>query len=149
MKEMIYSPLDGERVRLEDVSDPMFAQKMLGDGIAIIPSSGKVVAPIAGEVIMLFETHHAIGIRSEKGVEMLIHIGIDTVTLEGKPFEVFVEVGEHVSVGTQLINVNLDLIQSAGCDTITPIICTNYKLDWVGETEIVQCGDEIFQVTIE
>jgi beta-glucoside PTS system EIICBA component len=123
--ENIHSPLNGKLVSLTDVPDPVFSQKMMGDGFAIIPTDGKVVAPVKGEVIQLFESKHAIGIKSEQGLEILIHIGLNTVELNGEGFETLVEVGQTVNAGDTLIKVDLELLKEKSYDVITPVIITN------------------------
>lgn len=124
-QETIIAPVTGRLVPIEEVPDPTFAEKMLGDGVAIIPSDGVVVAPVDGEVISLFPTKHAIGIKSKQGLELLIHIGLETVNMKGEGFETFVEVGDKVSVGTKLISFSIELIQQKASDIITPIVITN------------------------
>ncbi|MBS4537245.1 glucose PTS transporter subunit IIA [Clostridium sp. D2Q-11] len=122
---IIKSPLTGELVKVEDVPDATFAQKFLGDGIAIKPTSGIVTAPIDGKIAQLFKTKHAIGIVTNEGVEILIHIGIDTVNMEGRGFEAFVSQGDTVKVGDKLIEFDLELIQNEAKSIITPVIITN------------------------
>ncbi|GCD84192.1 PTS system glucose-specific EIIA component [Parageobacillus thermoglucosidasius] len=133
----IHSPLDGEAIPLEEVPDPVFAQKMMGDGLAIIPKNGKVVSPINGKVVQIFPTKHAVGLVSEEGLEILIHIGLETVELNGEGFEVEVNAGETVKVGDPLINVDLDYLEQKHKEIVTPIIITN-MLDKVGDLEYVQ-----------
>lgn len=133
----IYSPLDGEAIPLEEVPDPVFAQKMMGDGLAIIPKNGNVVSPINGKVVQIFPTKHAVGLVSEEGLEILIHIGLETVELNGEGFEVEVNAGETVKVGDPLINVDLDYLEQKHKEIVTPIIITN-MLDKVGDLEYVK-----------
>ena len=99
----IYSPLKGKAKRIEDVADEVFAEKMLGDGVAIRPSNNQLLSPIDGKVTMVFPSKHALGLLSEDGVELLIHIGLETVNLEGRYFESFVEVDQTVKVGDKLV----------------------------------------------
>ncbi|SHG08466.1 PTS system trehalose-specific EIIBC component [Ornithinibacillus halophilus] len=122
---LIYAPLTGNVISLEEVPDPTFAQKMMGDGIAIAPTDGKVVAPFDGEVIQVFPTKHAVGLVNEAGVEVLIHIGLETVALDGKGFEAHVESGATVKTGDPIISFDLDYIKENAKSTITPIIITN------------------------
>ncbi|NNV06321.1 PTS glucose transporter subunit IIA [Geobacillus sp. C56-T2] len=124
-EETIVAPLSGTIVPLEDVPDPVFAQKMMGDGIAIDPTDGDVVAPVDGEIIQLFPTKHAIGLRSEAGVELLIHVGIDTVSMNGEGFTAYVKAGDRVKRGERLLSVDLSLVHDKAKSTITPIIITN------------------------
>ncbi|WP_159639337.1 PTS glucose transporter subunit IIA [Erysipelothrix anatis] len=147
MNEMIYSPLQGTAVVLEDVNDPLFSQKMLGDGMAIIPTDKKLVAPMNGKVIMIFETRHAIGIKSESGFEILIHMGIDTVMLKGKPFEILTNVGDNVKVGDHIANVDFETIKDSGYEIITPIISTNRNVQWKKHEGAIEFGDALFEVS--
>lgn len=97
----------------------------MGKGVAIEPADGLISAPTNAEVTLVFPTGHAIGLRTENGVELLIHIGMDTVSLEGKGFETFVKVGDQVTAGQKLVQFNIDMVKAAGLSTITPIIVTN------------------------
>lgn len=121
----IKSPLNGEVVQLATIKDETFATGIMGKGVAIKPSQGKLVAPIKGEITAIFPTLHAIGIASEDGVEMLIHIGMDTVKLEGKHFKAYVKNGDKVNIGDLLIEFDIEAISSEGFDLTTPIIITN------------------------
>jgi PTS system beta-glucosides-specific IIC component len=140
--EMIsfFSPVDGQEMALSQVNDAAFASEAMGKGIAIIPSNGTFVSPINGTVEMVFETKHAIGLRSDEGLEVLIHIGLDTVKLAGKPFETFVKNGDRVQVGTPLVQADLNVIKAEGLETTTPIIFTNYtefsKLNILNKTQV-------------
>lgn len=122
---IIYSPCNGKVVPLTAVSDPTFSEKILGDGFAVIPSEGKVYAPADGEVTMVFDTLHAVTIRTNQGTELLIHIGLDTVTLKGEPFSAHIASGDKVKRGDLLLDVDLDKIKAAGLDIITPVIICN------------------------
>ncbi|WP_252224620.1 beta-glucoside-specific PTS transporter subunit IIABC [Clostridium sp. ZBS2] len=124
-KVVIGSPLKGEAVKLNNIEDEAFSSGVLGHGIAIIPSEGKVVAPIDGEVTTLFPSLHAIGITAESGVEILIHIGLDTVQLEGKGFKAHVKQGDKITKGQPLVDFDIDLIKEAGYSVVTPIVVTN------------------------
>ncbi len=110
---------------LSAVNDPTFAQEIMGKGVAIIPSENIIVSPVKGKVQMIFETKHAVGLRSEEGVEILIHVGLDTVNLKGKYFESLVHVDDIVEVGTPLLKVDFDAIKKEGYDIVTPMIITN------------------------
>lgn len=123
--EVIFSPISGELQALTHVGDTIFASGLLGAGIAIIPQHGRVVAPVNGVVASLFKTHHAIGIESDAGTEILIHVGIDTVKLEGQYFTAHVSVGERVNVGDLLLEFDYEAIINAGYDLTTPIIISN------------------------
>lgn len=121
----IYAPLKGMMYSLEQVEDGVFSAKMLGDGIAIEPEEGIVTAPFDGKVTMIFDTKHAIGLMSEEGVEVLIHVGIDTVQLNGRYYDVKVSVGDKVKLGDELVYFDMEKIKGEGYQTITPIIVSN------------------------
>ncbi|CAI1059600.1 PTS beta-glucoside transporter subunit IIABC [Serratia entomophila] len=124
-KEQILSPIAGDIVPLEQVKDATFASGLLGKGVAIAPQQGRVVAPVSGSVVSLFKTKHAIGIESDDGAEILIHVGIDTVRLDGLHFTAHVQVGDRVAPGDLLIEFDQAAIHAAGYDTTTPIIISN------------------------
>ncbi|QCJ45533.1 PTS glucose transporter subunit IIA (plasmid) [Bacillus sp. S3] len=124
-KTSIYAPVDGEVIPLEEVPDPVFSGKLMGDGIAIKPANGKVVSPVQGEIIQVFPTKHAIGVRTKNGVEILLHIGLETVNLKGEGFTVFVKEGDLVNVGDKILDFNKEIIEEKASSTITPIIIMN------------------------
>ncbi|MCO4483096.1 PTS system, beta-glucoside-specific IIABC component [Streptococcus infantarius subsp. infantarius] len=124
-QEIIASPMIGQVVKLENVPDEVFASGAMGKGIAIDPADGTVVAPAAGEITLVFPTGHAIGMRTENGAEILIHVGMDTVSLAGKGFNTFVQVGDKVDAGQKLLEFDLDTIRKANLPVISPIIVTN------------------------
>ncbi len=121
----ICAPLTGDAVKLCEVSDPTFAEEMLGKGMAIKPAAGRVVAPCDATVDMMFETGHAVSLKSANGVELLIHVGIDTVNLQGKHYTVHCKAGDEVKKGQLLIEFDRDAIAAEGYDTITPVIVCN------------------------
>lgn len=123
----VFSPVKGEMINLDSVNDPTFAQKMLGDGVAVIPEDGKFYAPFDGVVETVFPTKHAIGLKSDSGIELLMHIGLDTVELKGEPYDVKVKANQRVKKGDLLVNADLDKIKKAGYETVTPLIVTNTK----------------------
>jgi len=125
--EVIGSPMEGQTIEITKVKDPTFAQKILGKGIAVIPKEGKVVAPCDGYIEMVFDTKHAISMKTDGGVELLIHVGIDTVTLKGKYFRAHVEAGHHVEAGNLLLEFDIDGITGEGFDIATPIVVCNTK----------------------
>lgn len=139
-EEKIVAPLSGKVVSLEEVPDPVFSQKMMGDGIAIDPSEGKVVSPVAGEIVQLFPTKHAVGLKTDSGLEVLVHIGLETVGMEGEGFESHVSAGDKVNVGDELITFDMDLVREKAKSTITPIILTNGD-DKVESSEVLTSGD--------
>ena len=123
---MVAAPLTGEAVSLETVNDPTFAEGILGKGIAIQPSEGRVVSPVNGTISTIFETGHAMGLVSEDGAEILIHVGLDTVNLKGKHFHVKMKSGDTVKVGDCILEFDLEAIKAEGYDVITPVIISNH-----------------------
>ena len=125
LTEEVYSVADGEVIALEQVKDPVFSQKMMGDGFAVEPANGNIVSPVSGTVSSIFPTKHALGLVTEAGLEVLVHIGLDTVSLEGKPFTVHVAEGQKVTAGDLLVTADLDAIRAAGRETSTIVVFTN------------------------
>lgn len=143
-QEIIASPLIGKVVKLEDVPDAVFASGAMGKGIAIDPLDGILVSPAKAEITLVFPTKHAIGLRTENGAELLIHIGMDTVSLAGKGFESFVQVGDQVEAGQKLLEFDLHQIKAADLPVITPIIVTNtadYEDILVTQESQINSGD--------
>lgn len=124
-KLQIVAPVNGEIVPLEDVPDPVFSQKMMGEGVAMVPAGGNIYAPVNGTIILVAATNHAIGIRAEDGTEILIHVGLETVALNGTGFSLAVKVGEKISVGQLLMEVDWDYIKIHAKSIVTPIVITN------------------------
>lgn len=124
-KNVIYSPLAGEAIPMSEVPDDTFAAEVLGKGMAVIPSEGKVVAPCAGEVTTLFDTKHAVGLTTADGIELLIHVGVNTVELEGKYYKAHVAQGDKVKPGQLLLTFDISKIQAAGYNVTTPVIIAN------------------------
>ncbi|MGR5940355.1 PTS sugar transporter subunit IIA [Bacillus pacificus] len=124
-EETIVAPLTGAVKNIEEVPDPVFAGRMMGDGVAIDPTEGVVVSPVDGEIVQLFHTKHAIGIKAKNGTEILIHVGLETVKMEGESFEAHVSEGQAVKAGDKLISFDLELIREKAKSTITPIVITN------------------------
>ncbi len=124
-KNTVYSPLTGKAIPLTEVNDSTFAGEVLGKGAAVIPEKGEVCAPFNGTVETVFETKHAIGLRSDDGVELLIHIGVNTVELEGKYYETHVNEGDRITAGQLLVSFSMEDIRKAGYDITTPVIVTN------------------------
>ena len=143
----ITSPLAGEVKELSQATDPVFAQGLMGRGVVIVPSQGELVSPVNGRVTVFFPTKHAIGILSDEGVEILMHIGMDTVNLEGKGFEGYVSQGDKVKAGDKLISFDIDKIKKAGYVTETPVIITNSDKYQVEELEqlprVVERGNQL------
>jgi PTS system glucose-specific IIA component len=134
----IYSPITGKVLGLESVPDDAFAQRMIGEGCAIDPSEGSVFAPVYGEVD-IFETNHAVTFEMENGLEIIVHLGIDTVELMGMGFERIGEPGTIVHVGDELVRYNLDFIRENAKSAISPIIITS--MDVVESIEVVASGE--------
>ena len=123
--EEVETVADGQVIAITDVKDPVFSQKMMGDGFAVEPENGKIYSPVAGTVTSVFPTKHALGLLTENGLEVLVHIGLDTVSLEGKPFEVHVSEGQRVAAGELLVTADLEAIKAAGRETSTVVVFTN------------------------
>lgn len=148
MSEIVYSPLEGTIEPLTEVPDEMFAQKMLGDGMAIIPSGNKVYSPVNGVVTLVYETKHAIGLKTDDGLEVLIHMGIDTVSLKGKPFKIKAKVDQRVSVGDLLAVVNWKYIEKKGLNTVVPVIVmgADHQVSALANSGKAANGQPLFEV---
>ena len=133
-KEVVPSPIEGRVLPLSEVSDAAFSQEVLGKGMAVEPVKGVAVSPVDGVVERLFPTKHAIGVTSDSGIELLIHIGMDTVQLEGKYFTALVQEGDRVTAGQKLVEFDMEGIRAAGYSLVTPVVVTNTDdyLDVVG-----------------
>ena len=121
----IFAPLSGELVAIEDVPDVVFAEKIVGDGIAIKPSGNKIVAPFNGTIGKIFETNHAFSIESDTGIELFVHFGIDTVELKGEGFTRIAAEGQQVKAGDTIIEFDLALLEAKAKSTLTPIVISN------------------------
>ncbi len=135
------SPLTGEVIQLKDVPDEVFSKKIVGDGIAIKPTEGRLVAPVDASIKQIFPTKHAVGLETEEGIEILIHIGIDTVELDGEGFKQLAEVGSAVKRGDELIQFDLDYIKENATSTITPILITN--MDKIKDLKVANDGNVV------
>ena len=144
----ICAPFDSEIKPISECSDQVFASKAMGDGVVAIPQKGQLCSPIQGEVAMIFPTYHAIGLKNNQ-VELLVHIGLDTVKLDGKPFKVLVKTGDIVQIGDPLIEFDIDMIQKEGLSIETPIVITNQKDIKILKTGEVHFKDEIIEVNDE
>lgn len=142
----IYSPINGRITDIENVNDEMFSMRILGDGVALIPHENEFYSPMDGEVVMIFDTQHAIGIRGDDGTELLIHIGIDTVNLKGVPFDTRVKVGDCIRQGDLLTIIDWGYIRSKGMDVIVPIIVTNRSIAIETQEMDVSVGDILFHI---
>lgn len=147
----LLAPLTGTAVDLSMVPDPVFSEKMMGDGFAIEPSEGIVVSPVDGEIMQVFPTKHAVGIRAENGAEILIHIGLETVSLKGEGFETHVKQGDSVKAGDKLVTFDLAIISEKAKSKITPVIITNTdqaaSLEKLTEGEVEKGTTPILEVT--
>ncbi|MCM3239235.1 PTS glucose transporter subunit IIA [Heyndrickxia oleronia] len=121
----IYAPINGEIISIEEVPDPVFNQKMMGEGVAVIPTEGSICSPVDGTILQVAPTKHAVGILAKDGSEILIHIGLETVALKGEGFQVAVTTGDKVSKGQRLIDVDWEYIKIHAKSIITPIVITN------------------------
>lgn len=146
------APASGELIHLDKVSDPVFSQKLMGDGFAITPDQDEIFAPIGGVIGTVFPTKHALMITSDHGLEVMLHLGIDTVELNGKPFETFVKEGDTVKAGQKLATMALAQVKAANKDTAIMTIVTNSDAvkdmpDF--EEKAVKPGDEALDVTVK
>ncbi|WP_121640891.1 PTS glucose transporter subunit IIA [Virgibacillus sp. Bac330] len=151
-EQIIYAPLNGDILPLEEVPDPVFSQKMMGEGIAIMPSDGKLVSPINGKVVQIPDTKHAIGLVADDGTEILIHVGLETVALKGKGFDVKVQADDTVKLGDLLMDIDLAYIKEHASSTVTPIIITNNtdgskQLSYTDETKSIAQETALITVT--
>lgn len=136
----------GRLIRLEDVTDDMFSKKVLGDGFAIEPKDNWIFSPCDGEITMVFETKHAIGVKTKDGVEIMLHIGIDTVTLKGEPFDVYVSVGDNVKQGELIMSSDFNLITKNGlCPTIMTVFL-NKEIKHLVETGYVEETTSVVEI---
>lgn len=124
----VKAPIKGNLIPLSEVSDDVFSQKMLGDGFAVKPTGQEVVAPVSGTITTLFPTKHAIGIKTDEALEVLIHLGIDTVELKGEPFKLFVEQGDSVKAGDKLAEMDIADVADHGLDNTVMVVYTNMDL---------------------
>jgi len=150
-KEMIVSPADGDVVQLEEVPDEVFSQKMAGEGIALMPRSNTFVAPVAGTVTKIFSTNHAFSIKMKSGLEVMVHIGLDTVALNGEGFKRLVKEGDKVSIGKPIISANLEFIASKGKNIVTPIV-VNHEKELLITTDIIgniREGGDLMEVSFK
>lgn len=143
------APVKGTAVSLEKVNDPTFRDGLLGKGMAVIPTEGRIYAPSDGEIGMVFETLHALSMTSESGAEILIHVGLDTVKMKGEGFSAHVQAGDKVRKGELLLEMDLERIRLAGYDTITPVLVCNTdafaEIEEIFGGEVLP-GDDILRI---
>ncbi|TDM13259.1 PTS sugar transporter subunit IIA [Macrococcus lamae] len=135
----IKAPISGRYIELSDIPDPVFAQEMMGKGFGIEPTEGTVVAPIDGEIVNVFPTKHAIGLKAANGLELLLHIGLETVAMNGEGFTTHVKAGDRVTTGDKLLEFDIELIKQKAASTISPVIITNS--DVIDNFEVIQNGN--------
>ena len=143
---------DGRTIPMDQVKDQTFAQELLGPGIAIIPSNGIVTSPINGTIATVMDTKHAVCIQGEDGLELIVHVGLDTVELNGKYYQAYKQTGDQVKAGDVLLEFDLEEIAKAGYDVTTPIVITNlsgYKITKCLTGQQVKAGDEVIQLAKE
>lgn len=148
-KIQIFAPVEGKLVPLSEVSDPTFAEEILGQGAAVIPSGNQFFSPVDGTLTTVFPTGHAVALTSADGVEVLLHVGLDTVKLNGKHFTVHVEEGQQVKKGDLLLEADLEQIKAEGFDTITPVvICNTEEFSEIGMARggNVTVGDVVINI---
>ena len=143
---VVASPVAGRVVTLDEVDDPTFSERVMGDGVALRPSDGAVVAPVAGSIAKLFPGGHGIAIAAEGGLELLVHVGLETVRLEGDGFEVVAAQGDDVAVGDVLVRVDLERLAELGVDAVTPVVViSDHEVHAHADGEVA-AGDPIFEV---
>lgn len=144
-KSVIASPTSGEVLPITECKDKVFSEKMMGDGFLIKPSNGEFLSPVNGKVSMVFETKHAIAFTTNDGFEVLMHIGMDTVKLNGQGYDVLVKTGDKVKIGQKVVNVDLKCIEENGYSTDTPVIITNLEGKEISLNKTGECNpsDEI------
>lgn len=135
----LYNPVEGEVIPLEEVSDPVFSQKMMGDGFGVEPANGEIYSPIDGKVVSVFPTSHALGLELDNGIEVLVHIGVDTVELEGGPFDIHVSEGDKVTKDSHLATVDLAALEEAEKPDTVMVVFTN--MDVVENYDLKSTGN--------
>lgn len=149
---LVGSPAKGKAVPVSQVKDPTFAEEILGKGVAIMPEDGKICAPAAGEINMVFDTLHAFSMTTKEGAELLVHIGLETVGLKGKGFTAHAKAGDKVQKGDLVITADLDVIKAEGLDTIIPVVVCNTdefkEVEFLGEKD-VSVGDDVLKISLK
>ena len=150
-KQIVVSPADGDVVDLSEVPDEVFSEKMAGDGIAIMPRSNTFIAPVSGTITKIFSTNHAFSIKTKSGLEVMVHIGLDTVALNGEGFKRLAQEGDTVSVGKPIISADLDFIEAQGKKIITPIVINHEKELTITSDKVrtIREGDNLLEVLIK
>jgi len=153
LEAIIFSPFTGDVIPIEDVPDPVFAEKMLGDGVAVNPNDGKVLAPLDGTITILHSSGHAFTVQAENSpITVLVHVGLDTVKLKGQGFTLHVKVGDKVKVGQPILSVDLKVVNDAGYPAISPVILPDLPEQALIEknetTQVIAGSSILFKVTI-
>lgn len=138
----IANPMKGKILNIEDVPDPVFAQKMVGDGFAVDPIDGEIHAPVSGEIVLQPDGLHALSIRTDKGLEIMVHFGMDTVELNGEGFSTDVNIGDKVEKGDVILNIDIDLVKKRVSSMISPVIITNPDMCEISEINFDAKQDE-------
>ena len=151
VKLSVLAPMNGQAVPLDQVPDEVFSQKVLGDGLAVIPSEGKIFSPVNGEISSIAETKHAYGFTADNGLEVLVHFGLETVALQGQGFTPHVQVGDRVKAGDLVAEVDMEFLKSKQINTITPVLICDGMDDMQIETAagMVKTGDTVITLTPE
>lgn len=155
LTETIYAPVSGKLQTLENVSDPVFAQKLMGDGFGVVPTQEDIYSPVEGTVTSVFKTKHALGLKTSNGLEVMVHMGLDTVELNSKPFEILVGEGDEVKAQTPIAKMDLEQVKAANKDTVVLTIITNTadKLDTVDlsvtNNSDLKVGTEVLTATLK
>jgi glucose-specific phosphotransferase system IIA component len=139
------SPFTGKVVPLEEVADDVFSQRVMGDGVAVLPSEGRVVAPVAGTVGKLFEGGHGFAIETPEGLQVLVHVGLETVHLEGDGFTVKTNEGDEVAAGDEMVTVDLDRMRELGIDMVSPVVVISGQDVTVKASDEVSAGDPLLE----
>lgn len=149
---LVGSPVKGKAVPISEVNDPTFAEEILGKGVAVMPEDGKICAPAAGELAMVFDTLHAFSMTTTEGAELLVHVGLETVGLKGKGFTAHKKAGDRVEKGDLILTADFDVIKGEGLDTIIPVIVCNtdeYKEIESLAGKDVSVGDDILKISLK
>ena len=139
------SPFTGKVVPLEEVADDVFSQRVMGDGVAVLPSEGRVVAPVAGTVGKLFEGGHGFAIETPEGLQVLVHVGLETVHLKGDGFTVKTNEGDEVAAGDEMVTVDLDRMRELGIDMVSPVVVISGQDVTVRASDEVSAGDPLLE----
>ena len=145
----LFSPVNGKAIKIEDVPDQIFAKKMMGEGIGFINDENKIYAPCDSEVVLVASTKHAIGLKTKSGIEILIHVGLDTVNLNGEGLEVYVEVNDKVKAGDLLLSYEKDFMNKNGVDMTTPMVITNsndFDIEVISSNKQVSTKDAVMKI---